>query len=129
MFLAIIHTIFLKMFSYYSYSRALFCYEELVLLYPKKYMYMMRIAEVNSNQHRNILFALKIHLSNNLLIEISRSTIPSALSKIYWVLVVTTPSYWLACPITIAVFGDWFKLPRNWKYSDLMMLKMKISSK
>lgn len=29
-----------------NYSRALFCYEELVLLYPKKYMYMMRIAEI-----------------------------------------------------------------------------------
>ena len=32
-----------------SYNKAVFCMEELILLYPKKLFYMMRAAEVNFN--------------------------------------------------------------------------------
>lgn len=29
-----------------SYNKALFCYEELLILFPKKFFYMMKIAEI-----------------------------------------------------------------------------------
>ena len=31
-----------------SYNKAIFCLEELILLFPKKLFYMMKIAEVNT---------------------------------------------------------------------------------
>lgn len=39
-----------------SFSKALFCYDELLLLNPKNFHYMTKIAEVKNLDYFNILF-------------------------------------------------------------------------